>query len=564
MRVFRSLTATILLLAALAIAATSGTLWAVARHEMRSQLELRQHREAERHLRTLALVFDGKVEGTRIRLDGERVGVVETPSLSTLDDVSIVERAVAYGGGIATVFTFDADRFTRRITTLGKGNGDRAVGTWLAPDHPAQATLRAGGTYSGPVTLFGRDFFAVYQPTLDGRGKVNGALSVGLPLDRHQALHDSAMSTMTWAAVAVTLVACLGLGAAALRLFAPLEATAARTAQLAKGDLDAPILFVSRRDEIGTMARALEGLLETIRRARGLEAGHRDVASVERSRRAHLDAQIERFRTEVSGTIRAFGERTSEMRERARSMVSLSNDACRAAEGASEGSHETSAHVRTVAGAAERLTASISGISGRLDGARREADGAFEEARSTNEQIGALAATARRIGDVVGLIRAIAGQTNLLALNATIEAARAGEAGRGFAVVASEVKALASQTAKATDEIARQIASVQMSTGRAVDAIGRMTGRMGTISAATADLAEAILAQGTATGEIARNAGETAGTSVAIARDLGTVTAAARRAASMAAGVQDGAASVETVAAGLEAEIDRFLRAVAA
>lgn len=566
MHLLRSLTFKIILLAAAAVVATTGILWVVTGREIWSQLELRQQQEGERHLRTLALVFESKLAGGTVQLDGERVARVAAPSLAALDDFSIVDNAVAYAGGNATVFAYDGagDKFVRRITTVKKENGDRAVGTALAPDHPAQAVLRAGGSYRGPANLFGRNFFTVYQPTFDTGGRVNGILYIGIPLERYHALYQATMSTMTWTAIIVALLACILLGAVAIRMFRPLSAIAQRTASLAEGDLESPVLYGHRRDEIGSVARALDGLLETSRQARALESDQRQSSTEERRRRAHLDGEIERFRAQVSQAIRAFGERTVEMRHRAAAMSSLSTEACQAADGASAGSRETSSNVQSVASAAEQLSASIAEISARIEEAKREVEGAFGEAEATNKQIGELATTAQRIGDVVGLIRAIAEQTNLLALNATIEAARAGEAGRGFAVVAAEVKQLANQTAKATDEIATQIASVQMSTGTAVDAIGRMTGRMATISATTADLADSVSAQGAATGEISRSAGDTAGTSVVIARDLGIVTDVAHRTAEMAANVQTAAESVETVAAGLEAEIDRFLRAVAA
>lgn len=563
---FRTLTAKLILLAASAMTVMAAIILLATSYEVLGQLEVRQRQEGERHLRTLALVFDSKVSGSRLKLEGGSVTKVEAPALGTLDDLAIVDMAVAYAGGTATVFTYDAgrDAFIRRITTVKKENGERAVGTALSADHPAQSVLRSGATYRGRATLFGRDFFTVYQPTLDSGGKVNGVLFIGLPLEAYDALYRSTMTTMGVAALVVALAACLLFGFVALKLLSPLGAIARRTTELAEGDIDSPIAFVERRDEVGSIARALDGLLVTSRQAQLLENDQRSASADETERRTRLDAEIARFRSAASDAVRSFGDRMTIMRSRATEMAALSANATRAAQGASAGSRETSAHVQTVASAAEQLSASIGEIGARIAEAKREVEGAFGEAAATNRQIGELATTTQRIGDVVGLIRAIAEQTNLLALNATIEAARAGEAGRGFAVVASEVKQLASQTAKATDEIANQIASVQMSTGTAVEAIGRVTGRMATISTTTADLADAVTAQGAATGEISRNAGETAGTSVAIARDLDTVTDVSQRTAAMAASVQETATSVETVAAGLEAEIERFLRAVAA
>ena len=562
----RTLTAKVILLAAGAILLVSTALLLVTSHEIGSQLEAKQRQDGERHLRALSLVYGDRLPAAEIAFDGDRVAEVRTPDLGTLSDDAIVDRTVAYVGGTATVFAFDAtgDRFVRRVTTVKTERGDRAVGTALAPDHPAQASIRAGKAYSGPATLFGRSFLTVYQPTHDAAGRVNGILYVGVPLEAYEAVYAQTMNAMRWTILSVAALACLLVGFAAFRLFRPIRVIAERTSGLVAGDFEGAIPYRDARDEVGAVARALEALRDTGMRARGLEADRSASIRTAQDRRAHLDAEIERFRAQVARAVEAVGAQTGDLRIRSAAMSSASAEASRAVEGASTGSRETSAHVQSVASAAEELSASIVEISGRLDTAKGEVDAAFGEASTTNRQIGDLAGSARRIGDVVGLIRAIADQTNLLALNATIESARAGEAGRGFAVVAAEVKALATQTAKATDEIASQVASVQASTGQAVDAIGRVTERMEMISAMTTDLAAAVAAQGEATGEISRNAGHTATTSVAIARDLGTVTDATRRTATMAESVQVSAASVEDVAAGLEAEIGRFLKAVAA
>jgi methyl-accepting chemotaxis protein len=220
--------------------------------------------------------------------------------------------------------------------------------------------------------------------------------------------------------------------------------------------------------------------------------------------------------------------------------------------------------VQTVACAAEELSASIAEIASQLDRAAGLAGTAVAEAASTDVHVGGLAEAAQRIGEVVGLIQAIADQTNLLALNATIEAARAGEAGKGFAVVASEVKTLATQTGKATQEISSHIATVQSSTNGAVDAIRRITARMREINETTAGIAAAVVEQGSATEEISRNVAEAARGTQEMAQGLDTVTSTAQRTASAAATVTDAAEHVDGVAAGLEQEIERFLKRVAA
>ncbi|GAB6842518.1 Cache 3/Cache 2 fusion domain-containing protein [Methylorubrum rhodinum] len=562
----KTLTAKVIALAVIAVSLTSGAFWLAASHEIWTELEARQAEEGRLHIATLARVFAETNGGAELRFDGRTLATAQAPDLSGLSDLSIVDRTVAYVGGNATVFAYDGtrDAFVRRITNVKKENGERAVGTVLAADHPAQAKLRRGETYAGPADLFGRRFFTVYHPTLDAAGKVNGILYVGIGIERYHDLYWGAMTSMGGIAALVALLSSVGAGLVAVRLFRPLTGIAARTERLAQGDLDSPIYHTERADEIGAVARALNGLVATSRWARDLESEQRDAAHEESRRRTHLDGEIARFRSEAGRSMADVRERARALGERAGAMSDLSRRAESGVGSASSGFHDTALHVQAVASAAEELTASIAEISVRIEAARCEVEGAAGEARATDGGIRELAGSVQRIGDVVGLIRAIAEQTNLLALNATIEAARAGEAGRGFAVVASEVKELAGQTAKATEEIAGQIGQVQQATDAAVAAIRRMSERMGVISGTTGELAASVSAQGAATGEISRNAADNAAAAVAISAALSAITEAARRAAGTAGEVEGAAGSVADSAQALEARIDTFLRAVAA
>jgi methyl-accepting chemotaxis protein len=281
------------------------------------------------------------------------------------------------------------------------------------------------------------------------------------------------------------------------------------------------------------------------------------------SRRAVTEEAIAGFRERVEGVLKSVSDAGQSMQSTALGLLGSSEQASQRAESAVKASSEASANVATAATAATELSASIAEIGHQLTRASEVVRVSVQEAETTNQQIAGLAEAAQKIGDVVKLIRDIAGQTNLLALNATIEAARAGEAGRGFAVVASEVKSLAVQTAKATEEIAAQILAVQGSTTTAVNAIRNIGGRMKEISSYTSAVAASVEQQNAATGEISENVASAAqGTDMVVAV-LGHVAGAATATRSSAETVLSAARSVESAVAMLRGEVETFLGKVA-
>lgn len=561
-----TLSAKVILLAMLAVTLTTGAIWFTMSRQTWSQMEDRQRLNGERNLRTLALVLAGRLPGAKADLDGPRVSRVTAADLTAFSDASVVDDAVAYTGGVATVFAYDAtkDAFVRRQTTVRKEDGSRAVGTALAADSPALPVLRAGQTYEGPTILFGRRFYTVYQPVFDGAGKVNGVLFTGLPIEMYYDAYWDTMRRLGIAALVIAIVACAVVGIAASRLFRPFAAMSSRIEALAAGDTESPVGDMRRGDEIGAVARSLETLREAVRRARELEGLQSSDAELASRRRMMLDQTIAAFRSRVDALKGTLTLSTGDMRGRAEEMRLSAGEAASAVADTARASQETSSSVQTVASAAEELTASISEIGGQLGQAESLVSSAAGESAAMELQIGGLAEAAARIGTVVGLIRTIAEQTNLLALNATIEAARAGEAGRGFSVVAAEVKQLASQTARATEEIADQIGAVQAATGTTVAAIGRMGEQMRAVQATTAGITIAVSAQGDATAEISRNVAETAGATGAIAHGMNVVSDATQRSARLAETVTAAAGSVDAVASELESEIGQFLAQVAA
>ncbi|HKA77899.1 MAG TPA: PAS-domain containing protein [Pseudolabrys sp.] len=284
----------------------------------------------------------------------------------------------------------------------------------------------------------------------------------------------------------------------------------------------------------------------------------------QQQRRAVIEQAIATFRQRVEDHLKTVAEGAEAMRSTATTLFSNSGQTSQSANSAVSTSNEASTNVETAAVAADELSGSINEIGRQLAMTTDIVRGAVGEAHGTNHQITALAQAAQKIGDVIKLIRAIAGQTNLLALNATIEAARAGDAGKGFAVVASEVKSLAVQTAKATEDISKLIMAVQAATTSAVSAIGRISGRMQEIDSCATAVSAAVEEQSAATGEISQNvAGASDGAKVVVSV-LGEVSGAAAQTRQSAQSVLTASQAVEAAAAELRKEVEGFLSRVAA
>jgi methyl-accepting chemotaxis protein len=281
------------------------------------------------------------------------------------------------------------------------------------------------------------------------------------------------------------------------------------------------------------------------------------------ARRAVLENAISAFHHRAENLLRKVTGSAGEMRTTAAGLLNASGYTSQRAESAVHTSNEASINVESAAVAAEQLSSSISSVGQQLNQSADVVRSAVSEAQLTNQDIGALAQAAQKIGDVIKLIRNIAGQTNLLALNATIEAARAGEAGRGFAVVASEVTSLAVQTAQATEDISSQILEVQNSTGKAVESIGRIVNRMQEIDVHTSATAAAAAQQSIATQEISQNVTGAAEGTKTIVSVLNELAGAATKTQQSAQTVLSASESVEEAAATLRGEVENFLTQVA-
>lgn len=334
---------------------------------------------------------------------------------------------------------------------------------------------------------------------------------------------------------------------------------------LAQGDKSVEVPYSTRGDEVGDAARAAKTFKENLIRIEQMEAAQKDAeAAAAAARKATMLKLADEFQAAIGGIVNTVSSASAQLESAAGTLTTTADNTQELSSMVAAASEEASANVGAVASATEEMSASVLEIGRQVQDSSRIAAEAVRQAENTDARITELSQAASRIGDVVKLITAIAEQTNLLALNATIEAARAGDAGRGFAVVASEVKALAAQTAKATDEITTQIAGMQVATHESVSAIKEIGATIARISDIAQTVAATLEEQGAATMEIARNVGEAAKGTAEVASKITDVSHGASATGAASGQVLSSARSLSSESGLLKAEVGKFLDTVRA
>ncbi|MBV8700352.1 MAG: HAMP domain-containing protein [Bradyrhizobium sp.] len=338
----------------------------------------------------------------------------------------------------------------------------------------------------------------------------------------------------------------------------PLSVITAVIKQVAEGADNVRVPHTDRGDEVGALARAIEIFRQAMDHNKNLNSQVVRESQIREARGRHIEISVEAFRGAIGTVLRAVKENATAMRGSAQTITRVTSKASNEASAAAGATEQASSNVSTVAGAAEELSASVEEIGRQV----RQSAAAVEQTGLRTEksiaEIESLAAATQRIDGVLNLIQAIAEQTNLLALNATIEAARAGDAGRGFAVVAHEVKALAGQTAKATEEISQNVSLIQSSTRNAVDAVREIGHAVGEINAITTNIAHAIGQQDAATREISSNAQGAAQGNATLVHNIGSLRDAIGQTSTVAASVLTASDDLNATAETLSREVETF------
>ena len=438
---------------------------------------------------------------------------------------------------------------------------------YFAPDYMALRENTLVGLLAGHKPNMTPDEWAMtIVPKLGAmQGVAEAALTAAK--DRAEAMSVTARETLAFDTGGLLLVVAgsiASLVAVNRRVIRPLNAIRDAMSRLAAGTLTETSSFNYHDDEIGALANTMHVFQEQLVAKEQLEEAGRGSRARDAARQQAVETEIRTFEASATAALATLTGAATQMRGASDEMAAVSGRTSKGVRTVATAANETSGSVTSIAAATEQLSGSINEISRHVSHAAGITSRAVEETQRTDKTVRGLAESASKIGDVVRLINDIAGRTNLLALNATIEAARAGDAGKGFAVVASEVKSLATQTAKATEEIARQITEVQTITDETVQAIRHIATTISEVNDLTASIAAGVEQQGLSTQEIARNVQQAAQRTRQMSETIAEVSRDAQVTDTTVGDVKVAATAVAGGADTLRHRVDSFLEGIRA
>ncbi|MBY3167821.1 MULTISPECIES: methyl-accepting chemotaxis protein [Rhizobium] len=518
--IVRQIVAITLFLLAISTAAIVGvTYYNLSHHVMDGAVS-----DARDATRAMAVLYGAADQAAKVELKDNQLSAVTEDAIPALADHSLVDRTAQSIAGVATIFQKQGSNYVRISTNVKKENGDRAVGTKLVAEHPAQPVLARGEAYYGPAELFGRKFMTGYFPIKNASNANVGILFIGIPMELYyQRMYELQMLVLGVGGIVMLLVGVLTYYAIRLSV-KPLQALTTSVRSISSGDLDGAIPCVEKKNEFGDIGRALALFRDSARARRDLEtqaAEQRELSDAERARndadKRSLDGQIdfavnqlaaglgrlsqgdvsqtigtpfvgrlEQLRVDFNASLLRLQDTLSGIRDSAATIQRNSGAVSASAGELSKRTEAQAANLEETAAAVEEITVTVRSSAERA----REANNVVAATKKTADNSGAVVGDAiaamdrieqasQRIEQIIEVIDDIAFQTNLLALNAGIEAARAGEAGKGFAVVAQEVRELAQRSADA----AREIKSLIETSSREVTAGSELVQKTGSVLA---------------------------------------------------------------------------------